>query len=112
MKKLVAVPVSNGLLCPHFGHCEQFAVVEIDEKETLRIEYFNPPVHQPGAYPGFLAEKGVQTIIAGGLGNKAKQIFDQHNIDVYVGAGVEKPEKLVAMYLNGDLEHGMNLCDH
>ena len=26
-----AVPVSGGKVCPHFGHCEQFALIDIDE---------------------------------------------------------------------------------
>jgi len=26
-----AVPVSIGVLCPHFGHCEQFDLIDLDE---------------------------------------------------------------------------------
>ena len=27
-----AVPVSGGVMCSHFGHCEQFALIDVDEK--------------------------------------------------------------------------------
>ena len=56
-----AVPVSGGELCPHFGHCEQFALIEVDEvkKEVVGKEYVNPPAHQPGVLPNWLADQGV-----------------------------------------------------
>ncbi len=57
MKKLFAVPTNNGKLCAHFGHCEQFAVIETEDQKILNIEYLKPPVHEPGTYPRFLAER-------------------------------------------------------
>ena len=27
----IAIPLAAGRLCMHFGHCEQFALVEVDE---------------------------------------------------------------------------------
>ena len=112
MKKLFAVPVIDGKLCEHFGHCNQFAVVQTEGQRVIKVEYLSPPVHQPGTYPKFLAEKGVKTIIAGGLGMKAKQIFEQHNIEVIMGVQADKPEVLVESYLQHQLVSGENLCDH
>ena len=40
MKKLFAVPTNNGKLCAHFGHCEQFAVIETEDQKILNIENF------------------------------------------------------------------------
>ena len=32
----IAVPTAYGKLCPHFGHCETFAIVDVDpEKKTI-----------------------------------------------------------------------------
>lgn len=112
MRKLIAVPVIEGKLCEHFGHCQAFAVVETENQKILKVEYLNPPVHQPGTYPKFLADRGVKTIIAGGLGMKAKQIFEQNNIEVILGVKVDKPEALVEDYLKLQLVGGDNLCDH
>ncbi len=49
----IAIPMAQGQLCPHFGHCEQFAMLEVNEqtKEILSIEYVEAPPHQPGFYP-------------------------------------------------------------
>ena len=30
-----AVPVSGGVLSPHFGHCEQFALIDVDEERKV-----------------------------------------------------------------------------
>jgi len=85
MKKLFAVPTENKKLCAHFGHCQEFAIVETDGNKAINVEYISPPVHQPGVYPRFLAGKGVSTIIAGGMGVKAQEIFAQHRIEVFMG---------------------------
>lgn len=112
MKRIFAVPVINGKLCMHFGHCEQFALVTTDNSNIESMEMVNPPVHQPGVYPRFLAEKGVHTIIAGGMGMRAQELFAQNNIEVFVGIDSEEPEMLVRKYLQDELESGTNLCDH
>ena len=112
MKKLFAVPTIEGKLCAHFGHCEKFAIIETENQQVLNIEYVNPPVHQPGTYPRFLAGQGVSTIISGGMGIKAQQLFTQNEIEVFLGINADTPEKLVELYLNDHLESGQNLCDH
>ena len=112
MNKLFAVPTIDGKLCAHFGHCERFAVIETVNQKILNIEYHTPPVHQPGTYPRFLAGKGVSTIISGGMGMKAQEIFAQNNIEVFMGINSENPEILVEQYLQNQLESGKNLCDH
>jgi ATP-binding protein involved in chromosome partitioning len=110
----VAVPTANGMMCPHFGHCEVFTLFDIDEenKQIIGTEQLNPPAHEPGALPRWLAERGVNMIIAGGMGMRAQQFFQQYNISVLVGAVEMKPETLVQDYLNGNLKLGGNICDH
>lgn len=112
MKKLFAVPTQNGKLCAHFGHCEKFAIVETDEGKITKDEFIAPPVHQPGVYPKFLADMGVSTIIAGGMGQQAQNLFAENNIEVFIGVDSEEPMKLVETYLNNELKDGNNLCDH
>lgn len=112
MKKSFAVPTINGKLCAHFGHSEQFAVIETEDQKIVNVEFFTPPVHQPGTYPRFLAEKGVSTIISGGMGGKAQDVFAQNNIEVYMGVDSENPEILVEKYLADQLKSGDNFCDH
>ena len=109
-----AIPVADGRLCPHFGHCQSFALIDADmeaKEITERGEVAAPP-HQPGLLPGWLAERGANVIIAGGMGGRAKALFDDQGIEVIVGAPVETPEELVQAVLTGSLVTGANTCDH
>ena len=109
-----AVPVSNGRLSAHFGHCEHFALIDVDEaKKTITgKELVTPPPHEPGVLPAWLAEQGVAVVIAGGMGSRAQGLFQQNRIQVVVGAAAEDPEKAVLDYLQGSLAVGDNVCDH
>ena len=110
----IAIPIANGELCMHFGHCEQFAVVEVDEqsKQIVNTTMLQPPVHAPGVLPAWLHEQGANVIIAGGMGQRAQQLFAQNDIAVVVGACGGSPEELASAYLAGTLEAGENICDH
>ncbi|MEW5803307.1 MAG: iron-sulfur cluster carrier protein MrpORP [bacterium] len=110
----VAIPVANGKLSMHFGHCEKFALIDVDPKTRaiLKNETIDAPEHQPGLLPPWLAERGVQVVIAGGMGERAQSLFAQNNITVVVGAAAEAPEKLIVGYLDGTLQVGENVCDH
>ena len=109
-----AVPVSNGKLSEHFGHCEHFALIDVDEakKAILNKEIVPSPGHQPGVLPVWLAEQGTSVIIAVGMGSRAQSLFWDNRIQVVIGAIGEDPEGVVLNYLNGTLETGDNICDH
>lgn len=109
-----AVPVSRGVLCPHFGHCEQFALIDVDEskKEIVKKEFVQAPEHQPGLLPPWLAQQGVKCVIAGGMGMNAQNLFNNQGVKVIVGAPEDNPEKVVLEYLTGKLATGDNICDH
>lgn len=110
----VAIPLAEGKLCHHFGHCERFAVLDIDQstKTVLKREDIVPPPHEPGLLPPWLAERQVGLIIAGGMGQRALSIFTEHGIEVVVGAPSDTPETLVTDWMNGRLTCGANVCDH
>lgn len=109
-----AIPVSGGMVSTHFGHCEQFALIDADEeqKEILRKEFVPSPGHQPGLLPEWLAEQGVSVVIASGMGSRAQSLFRQNRISVVIGALESDPEKAVLSYLDGNLDTGDNICDH
>ena len=109
-----ALPLSGGMMATHFGHCEQFALIDVDEemKQILKKELVNSPGHEPGLLPRWLAEKGVSLIIAGGMGSRAQDLFQRNRIGVIIGSKESEPEKAVLSYLNGRLATGSNICDH
>ena len=110
----IAIPTAKGLLCMHFGHCETFALLDVDEatgiiKESKMVE---PPPHEPGLLPRWLKEKGADVIIAGGMGMHAQSLFAESGIKVVVGAQGGEPDGIVKKYLAGMLVTGPNACEH
>ena len=115
MKTLkIAVPTVAGSLCQHFGHCEQFSLLDVDpeNKTILKTTMVTPPPHEPGLLPKWLHEQGADVIIAGGMGSRAQELFLGKGIHVVTGASPEAPEVIVGKYLRGELATGANVCDH
>lgn len=110
----LAIPLAGGRLAMHFGHCEKFALLDVDaeRREILGEEQADPPAHEPGALPRWLADRGADVIIAGGMGMRAQQLFAQQGITVVVGAPAETAEAIARAYLEGTLKTGENICDH
>ena len=110
----IAIPLAAGQLCLHFGHCEQFALVDVDAhtKTITNQTLVTPPPHEPGLLPRWLHEQGASTIIAGGMGGRALSLFAENGITVVTGAPVAEPAALVTAYLAQTLETGGNTCDH
>lgn len=111
---VIAIPVAGGRLCTHFGHCGQFALIEVDTagRQILNSRQVDTPAHQPGVLPRLLHEQEVNLVIAGGMGRRAQSMFAENGIEVVVGAPAEPPKSIVESYLNGDLQPGQNICDH
>lgn len=110
----VAIPVAAGKLAAHFGHCETFALldIELQQRQLSGRQDVAAPPHEPGLLPPWLAEQGVEMIIAGGMGQRAQDLFLQNGITVYVGAPAVEPELLVQHFMTGSLSLGSNCCDH
>lgn len=109
----IAIPTENGVLCPHFGHCQVFTIIDVNP-ETRKIEHIealNPPPHEIGVLPAWLNQLGCTHIIAGGMGGRAIALFQQNGVQVVYGASAQKPEDLVDAYLSNELETSSNLCE-
>ncbi len=109
-----AVPITDGEISGHFGHCSNFALYEIDETSgtIIKKEIEASPRHQPGILPEWLSSRGVSVVIASGMGSRAQAIFHEKNIKVITGVTTDDPEKVVKDYLNGTLSTSNNICDH
>ncbi len=108
----IAFPLTQRKISAHFGHCEEFAVLTVEDGKVVKEEYLTPPEHEPGSHPKFLNEHGVTVVIAGGMGMRAQQLMAENGITSYVGVCHQPLSDLVALYLKGELEAGDNLCDH
>ncbi|MDA8379022.1 MAG: NifB/NifX family molybdenum-iron cluster-binding protein [Planctomycetia bacterium] len=110
----IAVPVAEGQLSQHFGHCREVAMVEVDTlaKTILGTRIIPTPPHEPGRFPAWLHAQGADMVIAGGMGQRALQLFEQVGIKTIVGAPSEPAETVVTAWLQGRLESSSNTCNH
>ena len=109
---LFAVPAAEGRICAHFGHCEVFTLVKVEDQRVTEVSDRIPPEHEPGVIPNWLHDLGVTHIIAGGMGRRAQDLFEKHGIQVVIGAANSTPRQAVESYLAGTLETGDNPCGH
>ena len=110
----IAIPTAQGKLCQHFGHCEIFTFCDIDEvkKEITKMEEIVPPEHVPGIIPPWVAKQGATLVLAGGMGARAQELFNEQNIKVVAGCPSMAPDKIINAYLSDTLVLGVNTCDH
>lgn len=110
---IIAVPMVQGSLSLHFGHCESFRLFEIDDNKVItKYEDKTPPPHEPGVLPKWLSDEKAKVIITGGMGMHAQRLFNQYGIEVVIGAPAGDPEDIVKAWLLGTLAVGANPCDH
>ena len=108
-----AVPVNHGKLEPHFGHCGEFMLINLDETgQVTASETIASPGHACGYLPGWLAGKGVNVILAGGMGLTPRMLFQQNNVKVVLGVQESDPQKAVVSHFNRTLAYGANICEH
>ncbi|OPX36461.1 MAG: chromosome partitioning protein ParA [Desulfobacteraceae bacterium 4484_190.1] len=110
--KVFVIPVSDGKLSSHFGHCEQFAFVETENGRIMDKYEKTPPSRDPGVIPAWMYEQGADVVIAGGIGDRAEQLLREKGVEVISGAPMDAPELLVNQYLADTLISGNNICDH
>lgn len=112
MKK-IAIPITEGKLSVHFGHCREFYICDVSEDNEISNETLQmAPSHEPGLLPRWLSEQGVTDVIAGGMGQRAISLFHDQNINVAVGAPPSQPRIIVEEFLAGTLELTINRCNH
>ena len=84
---------------------------EAEDGVIVGHESIPNPGHRPGFLPNFLADRGVNVIISGGMGGGAVEIFNERGVEVVVGAsGMAKAA--VEAWLKGELKSTGSVCNH
>ena len=105
----IAISTDEGNVSAHFGRCPSFTIVDIENGKVTGKEVVSNPGHQPGFIPQFLHEKGVNCIIAGGMGMRASGFFTELGIQAVLGVSGQVDE-VIEKLLKGTLEGGESLC--
>ncbi|WPD22470.1 MAG: NifB/NifX family molybdenum-iron cluster-binding protein [Candidatus Electrothrix aestuarii] len=70
----------------HFGHCELFTLIDIQEGKVASVDTVANVEHGAGGCMEpvqLLKDQGVQAIVVGGMGARPMQALADVNIDVY-----------------------------
>jgi predicted Fe-Mo cluster-binding NifX family protein len=101
MNKLkIAIPTDGsgglqGKRSGHFGHCQQFTLVEIDNNELTAVSYLDNPPHPTGGCMQpviLLKENQVDSIIVGGMGANPFNRFAEAGISVFFADRTQFPD--------------------
>lgn len=118
MKKIVLTANDDrgleGEMAMHFGHCAYFVVAQVNGENQVELAevQVNPYAqgHQPGQIPQYIKSLGADVVIAGGMGAKAIEWFQQLGIEVSTGTRQGVGATLDA-YIAGAVT-GATECDH
>ena len=111
MNTVVALPSvgAGGLdaqLSAHFGHCDLYTLVTLEDGEIKEVKTIpNVPHTQGGcmAPVNHLAQSGAKALIAGGMGMRPLMGFNQVGIEVYFGGNAATVGEAVTALAQGKL---------
>jgi predicted Fe-Mo cluster-binding NifX family protein len=105
----VAISTDGDVVSAHFGRCPSFTVVDIEGNEVVQKNILVNPGHQPGLIPQFLHQKGVECIVAGGMGMRARGFFAESNIKTLLGVS-GRIDYVIEELKTGTLKEGESFC--
>ncbi len=97
----------------HFGRCPHFTLVDVEGTEIKEVKVVGNPAynnHVHGVVPTFIHEQSANVMVAGGMGPKAINMFNDFGIEVATGVG-GKVENVLKAYIEGKVQ-GTAPCMH
>ncbi len=105
----ISIATDSGQVAAHFGRCPSYTILDIEDGEVVkRIEVPNPG-HATGAIPQYMHENGVDVMIAGGMGWRAQEFFQQFGIRTMMGVS-GSIDNVIEQLCSGTLVGGESLC--
>ena len=108
----IAVTYGQGLIFQHFGHTPAFKIYDVEQDRVVSSQVVETGDSGHGALAGFLAQRGVQVLICGGIGGGARQALAQAGIALYGGVHGDADDAVAAL-LAGELAYDpCAVCSH
>ena len=109
----IAIPTRDGHVDDHFGHCEYYTIFDIIDGKIRGVSKMASPEGcgcKSGIAP-VLRQMGVAVMLAGNMGQGAKNVLEAQRIEVIRGCSGDV-EELVASYLAGNIKDNGEACAH
>ena len=110
----IVVPTRDGRVDDHFGHCDHYTVYVIGNERNILSKAALPSPQGCGCKSGIAAifeRMGVDTMLAGNMGQGALRVLTEHGIRVIRGCS-GPTDALVEQFLAGEIEDSGSACDH
>lgn len=110
----IAIPSKEKMVDGHFGHCEYFTIYTVnDEHKIIHEELFESPAGCgcKSNLAGTFQQKGVSLLLAGGIGQGAINVLNQHGIEVFRGCS-GNVRLLTEEFLKGAVVDSGETCNH
>ena len=110
----IAIPTRNNVVDDHFGHCEYYTIFTINENnEIISRERQDSPegCGCKSNIASVLEEKGVSIMLAGNMGEGAKNKLESHHIQVIRGCS-GPIEQVLGNWLQGKIKDSGEQCNH
>lgn len=107
----IAIPTKNNQVDDHFGHCEYFTVLTVENNQVKNLENI-PSLQGCGCKSNIvndLKAMGVELMLAGNMGQGAYNKLVSADIKVIRGCKGEVNTTIDA-YLNGNLQDSLIMC--
>ena len=108
----IAITYENGEIFQHFGHCPQFKLYEVVGDQIVSEEVVDATGSGHGALAAFLAEKGVNAVICGGIGGGAQMALDEAGILLFGGVQGKADDAMAALLKDELMYNPYVSCDH
>ena len=96
----------DGIRAGHFGHCDVFTCVDVEEGQIKQVSILANQEHVQGGCMvpvNLLAEAGVNALVVGGIGMRPLMGFKQVGIEVYHDGERADIRPVVEDFLVGNL---------
>jgi predicted Fe-Mo cluster-binding NifX family protein len=110
----LAIPTRGTEVDNHFGHCEMYTVVTLDDNGAITKTEILPSPQGCGCKSNIAStfqQIGVKVMLAGGIGEGAINVLNQHGVEVIRGCS-GNVQVLAESYLKGKLTDSGSSCSH
>lgn len=111
----IAIPTVGNVVDDHFGHCDHYTIFEVNGKMEIENELFLPAGQGCGCKSNIstiLHNLGVTVMLAGNMGEGAKNVLESAQIEVIRGCNGDVTD-VVNMFLRGEInDSGVGCASH
>ena len=109
----IAVPTRDEHIDDHFGHCAYYTIFEVENREIVATSRLDSPegCGCKSNIASVMEDMGNEVMLAGNMGEGAKNVLRNNNIAVIRGCSGPVDE-LVESYLRGEVKDNGEICHH